>query len=98
MLGLWFLLVFLSSVSYAYIPAQATNSTKDAIDGGLNVTDISNLHLQWATGLDTLLDTPWTCLTYCRSTKEHVAYRIVGVGSLGITRVRLDASRSRHYD
>lgn len=32
---------------YAYIPASPTNSSQDAIAGGLNVTDISNLFMQW---------------------------------------------------
>jgi hypothetical protein len=40
------LLVVLPNVS-AYVPAQPTNSSKEAIDGGLNVTDISKLHLRW---------------------------------------------------
>ncbi|KAG5342675.1 hypothetical protein C0989_010643 [Termitomyces sp. Mn162] len=31
----------------AYVPAQPTNSTQEAIDGGLNVTDISKLYLRW---------------------------------------------------
>lgn len=33
--------------AYAYIPAVPTNSTQDAIAGGLNVTDISQLYMQW---------------------------------------------------
>jgi hypothetical protein len=31
----------------AYIPASPTNSTSDAIAGGLNITDISKIHMQW---------------------------------------------------
>lgn len=31
----------------AYVPAQPTNSTQAAIEGGLNVTDISQLYLRW---------------------------------------------------
>ncbi|KAG6865367.1 hypothetical protein C0991_003144 [Blastosporella zonata] len=31
----------------AYVPALPTNSTQEAIDGGLNVTDISKLYLRW---------------------------------------------------
>lgn len=42
----WFIAGLLPLV-LAYIPAQPTNSTKDAIAGGLNVTDVSQLHLQW---------------------------------------------------
>lgn len=37
----------LAHSTFAYIPASPTNSTSDAIAGGLNITDISNLHLQW---------------------------------------------------
>ncbi len=31
----------------AYIPASPTNSSQDAIAGGLNMTDISKLRLRW---------------------------------------------------
>ena len=31
----------------AYVPASPTNSTSDAIAGGLNITDISKIHMQW---------------------------------------------------
>lgn len=40
-------LMFLGVFVSAYVPALPTNSTQDAIAGGLNVTDISNLNLQW---------------------------------------------------
>jgi hypothetical protein len=40
------LLSLLLSVS-AYIPAVPTNDTSLAIQGGLNVTDISRVILQW---------------------------------------------------
>ena len=43
----FFLVSFLGLFANAYVPASPTNSTQDAIAGGLNVTDISNLHLQW---------------------------------------------------
>lgn len=32
---------------FAYVPAQPTNSSEEAIAGGLNVTDISKLYLRW---------------------------------------------------
>ena len=32
---------------HSYIPALPTNDTQAAIAGGLNVTDISKLHLKW---------------------------------------------------
>ena len=34
----------------AYIPAVPTNNTQDAINGGLNVTDVSRLYVQWFGG------------------------------------------------
>ena len=40
------LLAILVSVS-AYIPAVPTNDTTLAIQGGLNVTDVSKVYLQW---------------------------------------------------
>jgi hypothetical protein len=41
------LLLLLAALTTAYIPASPTNSTQDAIAGGLNITDISKLRLQW---------------------------------------------------
>ena len=41
------LALFLGLFVNAYIPASPTNSSREAIAGGLNVTDISNLNLQW---------------------------------------------------
>jgi hypothetical protein len=43
------MLVVVTSVS-AYIPALPTNDTNIAIAGGLNVTDVSKLYLQWSNG------------------------------------------------
>ncbi|KAG5648465.1 hypothetical protein DXG03_003076 [Asterophora parasitica] len=40
-------LLFASIRAVAYVPAQPTNSSDVAIAGGLNVTDISKLHLRW---------------------------------------------------
>lgn len=37
----------LSTLVSAYIPASPTNDTNAAIQGGLNITDVSTLHLQW---------------------------------------------------
>lgn len=56
---------------YAYIPASPTNSSQDAIAGGLNVTDISNLDMQWYSN---------------GSYSEHVSYQLVGNGSQGISK------------
>lgn len=41
------LALFLGLFVNAYVPALPTNSSREAIAGGLNVTDISNLNLQW---------------------------------------------------
>ena len=32
---------------HAYIPASPTNDTGVAIQNGLNISDVSKLHLQW---------------------------------------------------
>ncbi len=39
----------LGSKRLSYVPAWPTNSTQDAISYGLNITDVSTLHLQWYT-------------------------------------------------
>ena len=44
---LLFLLVPLLLHVHAYIPALPTNSSQEAIAGGLNVTDISKLDMFW---------------------------------------------------
>jgi hypothetical protein len=42
------LVALASAISvHSYVPALATNDTQAAIAGGLNVTDISKLHMQW---------------------------------------------------
>jgi hypothetical protein len=41
------LLIALVLPVLAYIPASPTNSTQDAIAGGLNITDVSKIHMQW---------------------------------------------------
>ncbi|PPQ67283.1 hypothetical protein CVT25_005867 [Psilocybe cyanescens] len=55
----------------AYIPASPTNSTHDAIAGGLNITDISSLRIQWYSNGSYL---------------EHVSYQLAGNGSNGISK------------
>ncbi|KAF8868934.1 hypothetical protein CPB85DRAFT_1242210 [Mucidula mucida] len=55
----------------SYIPASPTNSTDDAIAGGLNVTDVSKLHLQWY-----MNGSYW----------ENISYQLVGNGSQGISK------------
>lgn len=44
-----FLSLFLLAVAnvVAYVPAHPVNSSQEAIEGGLNVTDVSKLHLSW---------------------------------------------------
>ncbi|KDR75876.1 hypothetical protein GALMADRAFT_226525 [Galerina marginata CBS 339.88] len=69
-LGLVFVLGFGLPVN-SYIPASPTNSTRDAIAGGLNVTDISNLQMQWFSN---------------GSYSEHVSYQLAGNGSNGISK------------
>ncbi|KAF9012349.1 hypothetical protein BDQ17DRAFT_1537219 [Cyathus striatus] len=63
-------LLLLISFVYAYIPAQPTNSTTVAIQGGLNITDVSKLHVQWFSN---------------GSYSENVSYQLVGNGSNGIS-------------
>lgn len=41
------LALFLGLFVNAYVPASPTNFSGEAIAGGLNFTDISNLYLQW---------------------------------------------------
>lgn len=45
--SLWLLAAILFLDVVAYVPASPTNVTEDAIAAGLNVTDVSKLHLQW---------------------------------------------------
>ncbi|KAF8893303.1 hypothetical protein BD779DRAFT_949571 [Infundibulicybe gibba] len=72
------LLLAILTTCFAYVPASPTNSTKDAIAGGLNVTDISKLYLQWhrnGSSADSL-----------RSDIENVSYQLVGNNSNGISK------------
>ncbi|KAK0461080.1 uncharacterized protein EV420DRAFT_1530134 [Desarmillaria tabescens] len=72
--NLWTLisvLIILSPGVYSYIPASPTNSTQDAIAGGLNITDVSKLHLQWYSN-----GSYW----------ETVSYQLVGHDSQGISK------------
>ncbi|KAF9447498.1 hypothetical protein P691DRAFT_646978, partial [Macrolepiota fuliginosa MF-IS2] len=64
------LLLFLSQAA-AYIPASPTNSTQDAIAGGLNITDISQLRLQWYSNGNYV---------------ENVSYQLAGNGTQGISK------------
>ncbi|KAF8161111.1 hypothetical protein B0H34DRAFT_366816 [Crassisporium funariophilum] len=65
------LVVAIVATVNAYVPALPTNSTRDAIAGGLNITDISKLNLQWYSN---------------GSYSEHVSYQLVGNGSLGLSK------------
>ncbi|EAU91210.2 RING-7 protein [Coprinopsis cinerea okayama7 len=60
----------------AYIPALPTNSTDEAIEAGLNVTELSKLRMQWnsngANGIG------WYV--------ENVSYQLAGNGSTGISK------------
>uniref|UniRef100_A0A8H7Y7Z3 RING-type domain-containing protein n=1 Tax=Psilocybe cubensis TaxID=181762 RepID=A0A8H7Y7Z3_PSICU len=62
---------FLWQPVLAYIPASPTNSTHDAIAGGLNITDISSLRIQWYSN---------------GSYFEHVSYQLAGNDSKGISK------------
>ncbi|KAF8630631.1 hypothetical protein AX15_002782 [Amanita polypyramis BW_CC] len=57
-------------IAQAYVPAQATNSSQAAIEGGLNVTDVSKLHLQWYLN---------------GTTTDNVSYQLAGSQSNGIS-------------
>ncbi|KAF8070467.1 hypothetical protein FPV67DRAFT_1413367 [Lyophyllum atratum] len=55
----------------AYVPAHPTNSSQEAIAGGLNVSDISKLHLRW----------------YSKNYySQNVSYQLAGYGSQGISK------------
>ncbi|KAF5386110.1 hypothetical protein D9615_002250 [Tricholomella constricta] len=55
----------------AYIPALPTNSSDVAIAGGLNITDISQLHLRWYSN---------------GYYSQNVSYQLAGYGSQGISK------------
>lgn len=82
---------------FAYIPASATNDTNAAIQGGLNVTDVSKLHLQWfSNGCVHQIMTAIINYSYpaaCSSYWENVSYQLVGSGSNGFTQVQWSNSR-----
>ncbi|KAF8973252.1 RING-7 protein [Flammula alnicola] len=65
------IVIGLAISAFAYIPASPTNSTSDAIAGGLNVTDISQLHMQWYSN---------------GSYSMHVSYQLAGFNSSGISK------------
>ncbi|KAK7053280.1 hypothetical protein VNI00_003906 [Paramarasmius palmivorus] len=65
------LLACLSSLNVlAYVPASPTNNTADAIAAGLNVSDVSMLHLQWFSN---------------GSYAQNVSYQLAGNGSEGVS-------------
>lgn len=68
-----FYALWLSAAVHAYIPAVPTNNTQDAIQGGLNVSDISTLNLLWYENGST------------NFYSIKVAYELVGNGSNGIS-------------
>ncbi|EKM80980.1 hypothetical protein AGABI1DRAFT_119517 [Agaricus bisporus var. burnettii JB137-S8] len=65
------LLLLLAALAAAYIPASPTNSTQDAIAGGLNITDISKLRLQWYSNGNYV---------------ENISYQLAGNGTSGISK------------
>ncbi|SJK96918.1 uncharacterized protein ARMOST_00167 [Armillaria ostoyae] len=69
------LVLFLAPNVYSYVPAWPTNSTQDAISYGLNITDVSTLHLQWYTN---------------GSYMETVSYTLVGPNSTGVSEGALE--------
>ncbi|KAF9475532.1 hypothetical protein BDN70DRAFT_813981 [Pholiota conissans] len=64
-------LLCLAAPALSYIPASPTNSTQDAIAGGLNVTDISQLYMQWYSN---------------GSYAMHVSYQLAGYNSTGVSK------------
>ncbi|PFH51499.1 hypothetical protein AMATHDRAFT_142301 [Amanita thiersii Skay4041] len=68
------LLTGFAFIAQAYVPAQPTNSSRVAIDGGLNVTDISKLQLQWYLN------------GFVSSYVENVSYQLVGLEGRGISK------------
>jgi hypothetical protein len=78
--------------THAYIPALPTNSTQSAIDGGLNVTDVSKIRLQWySNGYAIICHSQRqkrSGLSYVSSYAENVSYQLVGNNSNGISQVR----------
>jgi hypothetical protein len=66
------LFTFLLSILgvYAYIPASPTNNTNDAIQQGLNVSDVSKLQLQWysdgSVPIPFVIGLPWFEQIGCR--------------------------------
>ncbi|KAF5355038.1 hypothetical protein D9756_005300 [Leucocoprinus leucothites] len=64
-------LILLAAHASAYVPASPTNSTRAAIAGGLNMTDISKLRLQWYSNGNYV---------------ENVSYQLAGNGSSGISK------------
>ena len=80
---------------HAYIPAIPTNNTQDAIQNGLNVTDVSTLNLLWL-GNGCVTSSPKgfkfsSSRPGYRGTNYfdfNVAYELVGAMSNGISQVR----------
>ncbi|KAF9462408.1 hypothetical protein BDZ94DRAFT_1261297 [Collybia nuda] len=69
--ALSFVLVLLLASVSAYVPAQPTNSSKAAIEGGTNVLDTSKLHLRWfPNGLYS----------------QNISYQLAGAESQGISK------------
>lgn len=83
------LLLLLAALAAAYIPASPTNSTQDAIAGGLNITDISKLRLQWYSNgsVSRPLSPAETILTACSNYVENISYQLAGNGTSGISKV-----------
>ncbi|KJA19899.1 hypothetical protein HYPSUDRAFT_143064 [Hypholoma sublateritium FD-334 SS-4] len=62
----------LVNYAHSYVPAMPTNSTQDAIAGGLSVPDISQLYTQWYPN---------------GSHAIHVSYQLAGLNSSGLSKV-----------
>jgi hypothetical protein len=84
----------LSTPVHAYIPAFPTNDTQDAIQNGLNVTDVSTLSLLWYETGCVLPSSKGSLFSIPRPSRVsdsysvNVAYELVGAGSNGISWVR----------
>ena len=72
----------------AYIPALPTNSSQEAIAGGLNVTDISKLEMFWYSQGCVLALQHTSLISLCPSSySQFVSYQLAGNGTTGISKV-----------
>lgn len=86
--------LWLSATVQAYIPATPTNDTQDAIQNGLNVTDVSTLNMLWYGNgcvMSLFRYFLFTSSAAYRETYSYsigVSYELVGTMSNGVSQVR----------